>query len=80
MPNRAWLLKLLERSIELAARHSDYLYALLFLDLDDFKAINDNLGHLIGDELLKQVAQRLQTCLRTTDTISRLGAMSLRFY
>ncbi|MGV2826758.1 putative bifunctional diguanylate cyclase/phosphodiesterase [Myxosarcina sp. GI1(2024)] len=73
LPNRAWLLKLLERSIELAARHSDYLYALLFLDLDDFKAINDNLGHLIGDELLKQVAQRLQTCLRTTDTISRLG-------
>lgn len=73
LPNRAWLLKLIERSLELAARHSDYLYALLFLDLDDFKRINDNLGHLAGDEFLKQVAQRLQTCLRCTDVISRLG-------
>ncbi|WP_052055264.1 diguanylate cyclase domain-containing protein [Myxosarcina sp. GI1] len=73
LANRALLIKLLAKSIELAARHPQYLYAFLFLDLDRFKIINDSFGHLFGDELLKQVAQRLVTCVRTSDTVSRLG-------
>jgi diguanylate cyclase (GGDEF)-like protein len=73
LPNRAWLIKMLEHAIKLAERHSKYLYALLFLDLDRFKVVNDSFGHLVGDELLKSVARRLQTCVRSTDTVARFG-------
>jgi diguanylate cyclase (GGDEF)-like protein len=73
LPNRTCFLKLLERSINLAARYPHYLYAVLFLDLDRFKIVNDSLGHLIGDELLKSVAVKLQTCLRAGDTVARFG-------
>ena len=82
LPNRILFLDRLGRAIERRKRHSDSLYAVLFLDLDRFKMVNDSLGHVIGDQLLIAMARRLQNCLRTTDratrsdtdhTIARLG-------
>jgi len=68
LPNR----KLFEERLEQAI-HSSALVALLFLDLDGFKLINDTLGHDIGDQLLQAVARRLTNCLRGSDTVARLG-------
>lgn len=72
LPNRSLLAERLSRAIGLAKRRHKQV-ALLFVDLDYFKNINDSLGHLIGDELLKSVAQRLVSCVRDTDTVSRQG-------
>jgi diguanylate cyclase (GGDEF)-like protein len=72
LPNRALLKQSLLQAIALAQRRNTSL-ALLFLDLDNFKHINDSLGHEIGDQLLQSVAQRLTKCVRNTDTISRQG-------
>jgi diguanylate cyclase (GGDEF)-like protein len=72
LPNRSLFSKLLVHSIHLAHRHRRQL-AVLFLDLDRFKHINDSLGHEAGDLLLKEVAARLKGCLRESDTVARLG-------
>jgi diguanylate cyclase (GGDEF)-like protein len=70
--NRRSLTEHLEHAIVRAARHGEQL-ALLFLDMDRFKAINDTLGHDAGDELLRQVAQRLSSAVRGSDIVARLG-------
>lgn len=73
LPNRALFIQLLEHTIQLNQRHPDNFYAVFFIDLDRFKMINDGLGHSLGDELLKCVAQRLQECVRASDTLARFG-------
>ena len=72
LPNRVLLNERLSQNIVLAQRHGRRL-AILFLDLDGFKLINDSLGHSTGDELLKEVARRLMLCVRRSDTVSRQG-------
>jgi len=73
LPNRALFLNRLAHSIARGHRRSSYLFAVLFLDLDRFKTINDSLGHRAGDELLVQLARRLEQCVRPGDTVARLG-------
>ncbi|MBT9502092.1 MAG: EAL domain-containing protein [Burkholderiaceae bacterium] len=72
LPNR-WLFRLqLDQALS-QARRSERRVAALFLDLDDFKTVNDSFGHLAGDELLRHVSQRLRSVLRESDTLARLG-------
>jgi diguanylate cyclase (GGDEF)-like protein/PAS domain S-box-containing protein len=73
LPNRALFIDRLGRVIERANRNSTNPYAVLFLDLDRFKVINDSLGHSIGDQLLITLSQRLKAVLRSVDTVARLG-------
>jgi diguanylate cyclase (GGDEF)-like protein len=73
LPNRALFLDRLGQSIKVASRRGDYLFAVLLLDLDRFKIINDALGHMIGDQLLIAVARKLEACLRSGDTVARFG-------
>lgn len=73
LANRALFMDRLGRLVERARRRSDELFALLFLDLDRFKVVNDRFGHLAGDLLLVNIARRLETCIRPDDTVARLG-------
>jgi diguanylate cyclase (GGDEF)-like protein/PAS domain S-box-containing protein len=73
LPNRSFFMNRLENALQKLKRHADYVFALLFIDLDRFKIINDSLGHGIGDRLLIAIARLLESCLRSTDTVARLG-------
>ncbi|MCH9648358.1 MAG: EAL domain-containing protein [Deltaproteobacteria bacterium] len=73
LPNRALFLDRLGNALSRSKRRATSLFAVLFLDLDRFKVVNDSLGHMLGDELLKLVARRLDDCLRLGDTVARLG-------
>jgi diguanylate cyclase (GGDEF)-like protein/PAS domain S-box-containing protein len=73
LPNRALFMDHLKFAVERSKRKDDYLFAVLFLDLDRFKDINDSFGHLIGDDFLIRIAEILKTGRRSTDTVARLG-------
>ncbi len=73
LPNRAALMAQLEAAINKTQINPSYLFAVLFLDLDEFKSINDRLGHAAGDHLLIEIAHRLALCLRPSDQIARIG-------
>ncbi len=73
MPNRSLFAKILKQVIERSNNSKGYLFAVLFIDLDRFKVINDSLGHIIGDELLMAASERMESCLRPDDTTARFG-------
>jgi diguanylate cyclase (GGDEF)-like protein len=73
LPNRAYLCDRLMRSLAIQQRDPSKAFAVLFMDLDRFKVINDSAGHIVGDGLLKEVAKRLANCVRAPDMVARLG-------
>jgi diguanylate cyclase (GGDEF)-like protein/PAS domain S-box-containing protein len=73
LPNRSLFKEVLKNALERLKRRTEYSFAVLFLDLDHFKVINDSLGHMVGDQLIRTVARRLESCLRPGDTVARLG-------
>jgi diguanylate cyclase (GGDEF)-like protein len=73
LPNRYVFMDRLGQAVHTRSRDREYLYAVMFIDLDRFKNVNDSLGHSAGDELLKGVAKRVSACLRPGDTLARLG-------
>jgi len=74
LPNRIIFLDRVGRALEHAKRHKDYLFAVLFVDMDRFKVVSESLGRTFGDHLLVEIAGRLQRCLRTADTVAWFGA------
>ena len=73
LPNRVLFLERLNRAMTRQRRNTDYRFAVLMIDLDSFKRVNDTLGHQAGDRLLQEVALRLTACLRSMDTVARMG-------
>ena len=73
LPNRKLLLERLSNAIARTKRQKDYGFALFFIDVDDFKLVNDSLGHALGDQMLWEVGRRLQANFRETDTVARFG-------
>lgn len=73
LPNRVLFLDRLKQAFERSKRRNNYRFAVLFLDLDGFKSINDSFGHSMGDDLLVEIARRLESCLRGGDTVARFG-------
>ncbi|MBI3174890.1 MAG: EAL domain-containing protein [Chloroflexi bacterium] len=73
LPNRSLLVDRLKQAIQRLSRRPEERYAVLFLDFDSFKVVNDSLGHLVGDQLLIQIGQRLTSLVRSSDTVARLG-------
>jgi len=77
LPNRALFLDRLQHALTLSKKHANYKFAVLLIDIDEFKVINDSLGHTAGDELLIQIGQRLTESVRRADTVSRPRANAL---
>ncbi|MBP7096147.1 MAG: EAL domain-containing protein [Spirochaetia bacterium] len=73
LPNRSLLLNRLDLAVQRMRRDGSWRFAVLFLDFDDFKRVNDTYGHAMGDAFLREVASRLVRCVRTVDTVARLG-------
>ncbi|MEM7725836.1 MAG: diguanylate cyclase [Cyanobacteria bacterium P01_A01_bin.45] len=73
LPNRILFLDRLRQAFQRSKRRSNYRFAVLFLDLDGFKEINDHFGHTVGDDFLVAISRRLEFCLRSSDTIARFG-------
>jgi len=73
LPNRALFLDYMKRTLERARRRSDYVFAVVFIDIDHFKAINDSHGHLLGDKLLLEIGRRIRSSLRSGDLLARFA-------
>ncbi len=77
LANRSYFDQRLTQELALAKRNQNKM-ALLYIDLDFFKQVNDQYGHAVGDELLREVSNRMKKCVRESDTLARLGGMNLR--
>jgi diguanylate cyclase (GGDEF)-like protein/PAS domain S-box-containing protein len=73
LPNRNLFMERVEQALNHNKRNPQYLFAVMFIDLDRFKMINDSLGHIVGDQFLQAIAKLLASCLRGGDTVARLG-------